>query len=128
LTAQDANALMAILRARSSSAAVQTGCCELLSDLRLEGDAAADAINAIVAALLRHGVDHAMLQRIGCRALFELMQRNADNRVFRLSTAAASHAVETVVVAGLRAHPADAGVAGLKAARCSCISLRTART
>jgi hypothetical protein len=79
--APDAAALVAKLRARSSSAYVQAECCEALGGLTLEGNAAADAIDAIVAAL-RHGVDHATLQRNGCGALLRLWMRlSADNRV-----------------------------------------------
>jgi hypothetical protein len=102
--AGDAAALVAELRASSSSAEVQAGCCAALSGLTLEGDAAADAVDAIMAAL-RHGVDHAALQHIGFRALSKLLR---DNKAIRVSAAAAG-AVEALV-AGLRAHPGDAGV------------------
>jgi hypothetical protein len=100
----DAAALLVKLRARNSSADVQAECCDALSELRLEGDAAADAISAIVAAL-RHGVDHAALQHAGYCALQVLIVDNADKCV----RAVAAGALEAIV-AGLRAHPGDAGV------------------
>jgi hypothetical protein len=102
--AHDAAALVAKLRASSSSGDVQAECCKALRGLRLEGDAATDVIDAIVAAL-RHGVDHATLQRNGYGALSKLLRDNAEIRV----SAAAGGTVEAVV-AGLRAHSGDVGV------------------
>jgi hypothetical protein len=103
--AHEAATLVAKLRAISSSADVQAECCKALSHLRLDDDAAADGISAVVAAL-RHGVDHATLQHTGWAALAILMQHSADNCV---SAAAAAGAVEAIV-GGLRAHPGDADV------------------
>jgi hypothetical protein len=90
--APDAAALVAKLRASSSSADVQAECCEALSRLRLEGDTAADAVDAIVA-VLRRGAEHGTLQRSGCHALLRLLQDNAAIRV----SAAAAGAVEAIV-------------------------------
>jgi hypothetical protein len=122
--ALEAAALVAKLRARSSSADEQAECCAALSGLRLEGDAAADAIDAIVAAL-RDGVDLATLQRNCCNVLSQLMQQSADNRV----SAAAAGAVEAIV-AGLRAHPETLAslACRLKAVRRSCGLLWTVCT
>ncbi len=102
--AHDAATLVAKLRASSSSADTQGECCTALRSLRLEGEAAADAIDVVVAAL-RHSVDHAALQNNGCGTLLSLMRDSANNRV----SAAAAGAVEAIV-AGLHAHPGDAGV------------------
>jgi hypothetical protein len=92
--AHDAATLVEKLRASSSSADVQAECCAVLSGFTLEGDAAAEAIDAVVTAL-RHGVNHATLQRDGFGALAELMHDSADNRV----SAAAVGAVEAIVAA-----------------------------
>jgi hypothetical protein len=92
----------------------QAACCKALRGLRLEGNAAADAIDAIVAAL-RHDVNHATLQHNGWSALSELTEDSADN----CESAAAAGAVYAIV-AGLRVHPGDAGVR-LQASLRSCI-------
>jgi hypothetical protein len=102
--AHDGTALVAKLRARSSSTYVKAQCCKALRDLRLEGDTAADAIGAIVVAL-RHGADDATLQLFGCGTLVALMRHSTENRV----TAGAAGAVDAIM-ASLRALPGCPGV------------------
>jgi hypothetical protein len=110
--ARDAATLVAKLRASSSSTNTQADCCEALRGLTLEGDAAADAIDAIVAAL-RRGADKATLQQSGFSALSGLMRSSEDNRI----TAAAAGAIEAIV-GGLRARP---GIAGVQADGCEAL-------
>jgi hypothetical protein len=119
LKALDAAALVTELCALSDAGSRlddQALCCARLGQLAPSaGTTAADAVRAIVSALSR-AVQHAMLQLAGCQALKALALEPANR-------AAVGTTAITVVLAALRAHPANAAVQG---AACAALSVELA--
>jgi hypothetical protein len=121
VSAMGAAALVAKLRAASSTPDEQVWCCAALSLLKLRGDAAADALRAIVVALRRRR-DHAELQWSGCHLLENLAAVDeGDNRL----QAGAAGAIDIVVLA-MRVHLADAVLQNAGCQALACIIANTA--